>query len=192
MQAVPKVALDSVQNNPRPASPHVIEEFYIRGEPARALFANVESLRRRPNGDPLSAPVRDFVDAREWSVPGAYMLLWPRLSEGRVPVYIGGTRDLLDRLFGHERTGWTNAVALTGFGLTSARAFQLEHGLGKALLAADPDQRVFSKLWKSHPALELESAPYAVGRPLIILAERVLRHVGIFDLALDPARAFIP
>ena len=155
---------------PAAVPPAVAVEYWLDGEPVRALVADAGSLRSPAGTGPWAAGIRQLVDARRWSVPGAYLLLWDALTDGRVPVYVGSTKDLLERLHDHEQVGWGLAIVLTGHGLRRSAAWQIERALGRALLLADPSETAWSRRWDRLPGRDPNEIPWPYVTPLILAA----------------------
>jgi hypothetical protein len=173
---------------PAPGPPAIAEEYWLEGDPVRALVADVESFRSPPGNGPRAAPIRALVDGRRWAVPGAYLLLWEQL-DGRVPVYIGSAGDLLERLNRHEQVNWTLGIAITGHGLHRSAALQVERSLGQAFMLADTAQNLWEKRWDAHPTFAASEMPWPFLTPMLVLAERLVRLHSPLTLAFDPQGA---
>ena len=152
----------------------------------RALVADAGSLRSPAGTGPWAAGIRQLVDARRWSVPGVYLLLWDPLADGRVPVYVGSTKDLLERLHDHEQVGWGLAIVLTGHGLRRSAAEQIERALGRGLLLADPSETAWVRRWARLPRRDPNEIPWPYVAPLILAAERLIETHSPLQVTFDP------
>ena len=97
---------------------------HLDGAPVRAAICE-QSLFVAAHPGPASAPIHSLIDKRLWSLPSVYALLWDAKG-GQREIYVGSTKDPLERLMTHDRANWAHAVLLTGHGLTRGAALQME------------------------------------------------------------------
>lgn len=151
----------------------VVRLRHLDASPVKAAICEAEVFQPTDAG-PRSAPIHKQLDARLWSVPAAYCLLWEPESKARADIYVGSTGDPLERLPTHDQTGWTRAVIITGHGLTRGIAQQLEAAFGNVVVASDSAFKRLRPAWTTHPSLWEADMPWDLLRPAVVLLELCL------------------
>lgn len=162
--------------------------FHLSGAPVRAAVCDARLFKptRPASGGPTKAPVYGQMDQRLWQLPGAYCLLWDP-EPGARRLYVGSSGALFTRLIGHPKTGWTQAILLTGYGIGRGGAEQVESAIAKVLRAARPANLITPE-WDAMPSPWGADMPWHLIESLIVLLNRCLDELGL-GLQLNPAEA---
>lgn len=159
---------------------------HLDGAPVRAAMCDATLFRPQQAG-PAAAPIHALIDKRLWSVPAIYTLLWNPPSRP-TPVYVGSTGDPITRLIGHDQEGWSQAIIVTGHGLTRGAALQMEYATGCVITGSRSARANLEPRWAAHPSPWQADMAWSLLEPMVVLLDLCLSELGV-RANLDPATA---